>query len=83
MSEPEVNSACVLSIGEEGTDKYLVGYVVLEGKANLSVLELKQRLKLKLPFYMVPSFFFFLDRFVYSIYYILYQYLIQINGQGS
>ncbi|CAI6363363.1 unnamed protein product [Macrosiphum euphorbiae] len=62
LSEPEVNSVCVLSIGEEGTDKYLIGYVVLEAEANLSASSLKQRLKLKLPFYMVPPFFFFLDR---------------------
>jgi hypothetical protein len=55
---------CVLSIGEEGTDKYLIGYVVLEAEAKLSASSLKQRLKLKLPFYMVPPFFFFLDRFV-------------------
>jgi len=60
---------CVLSIGEEGTDKYLVGYVVLEAGANLSASTLKQRLKLKLPFYMVPPFFFFLDRFVQNIIY--------------
>ncbi|XP_026818153.1 LOW QUALITY PROTEIN: uncharacterized protein LOC113557060 [Rhopalosiphum maidis] len=62
LSEPEVNSVCVLSIGEEGTDKYLIGYVVLEAEAKLSASSLKQRLKLKLPFYMVPPFFFFLDR---------------------
>jgi len=59
---------CVLSIGEEGTDKYLIGYVVLEAGAKLSALSLKQSLKLKLPFYMVPPFFFFLDRFVYIKY---------------
>ncbi|KAL4089148.1 hypothetical protein QTP88_024216 [Uroleucon formosanum] len=62
LSEPEVNSVCVLSVGEEGADKYLIGYVVLEDEANLSESSLKERLKLKLPFYMVPPFFFFLDR---------------------
>ncbi|VVC31784.1 Hypothetical protein CINCED_3A002626 [Cinara cedri] len=62
LSESEVNSVCVLSIGEEGTDKFLIGYVVLEDQAKLSVSSLKQRLKLKLPHYMVPPFFYFLDR---------------------
>jgi len=55
---------CVLSIREEGIDSYLIGYVVLEAEAKLSASSLKQRLKLKLPFYMVPPFFFFLDMFV-------------------
>lgn len=65
-----MNSVCVLSIGEEGTDKYLMGYVVLEEEAKLTVSSLKQRMKLKLPFYMVPPFFYFLDRFVYLVLYL-------------
>lgn len=64
LNEPEVNSVCVLCIGEEGTDKMLIGYVVLQAEAKLSTTLLKKRLKFKLAFYMVPPYFFFLDRFV-------------------
>ncbi|XP_050430668.1 uncharacterized protein LOC126839393 isoform X2 [Adelges cooleyi] len=62
LNELEVNAVCVLSVGEEGTDKYLVAYISLMEKSTLSSIELKKRLKLKMPFYMIPSFYLFLER---------------------
>ncbi|XP_050537486.1 uncharacterized protein LOC126903364 [Daktulosphaira vitifoliae] len=62
LNEPEVSAVCVLSVGEEGADKYLVCYIALNDHLSLTATDLKNRLKLKLPFYMIPPFYFFLDK---------------------
>ncbi|XP_049804567.1 uncharacterized protein LOC126248021 isoform X1 [Schistocerca nitens] len=56
---PMVNSGCVLALGEEGSDKFLVAYIVPEGKTSRKAV--RAALKKRLPFYMIPSKFFFLS----------------------
>ena len=55
-----VSATVVIVMGEEGEDKYLVAYVVKEKPCDKK--EIRELLKLRLPFYMVPSYFVFLDR---------------------
>ncbi|XP_066999059.2 uncharacterized protein [Anabrus simplex] len=55
---PMVKTGCVLAIGEEGSDKSLVAYIVPQG--NTSRKEVRAALKRMLPFYMIPSKFVFL-----------------------
>ncbi|XP_039289443.1 linear gramicidin synthase subunit D-like isoform X5 [Nilaparvata lugens] len=65
-----VSSCCVQAYGEEGTDKYLVAYVVQEPSTKLNVGEvgqaqnkLRNLLKERLPLYMIPSKIILLDKF--------------------
>lgn len=58
---PIVNACVVLVMGEEGEDKYLVAYIVPEGKTNKK--DIRAALKRRLPFYMIPSYFILLDRY--------------------
>ncbi len=55
-----VNACVVIVMGEEGEDKYLVAYIVPEGKTTKK--EVRAGLKRRLPFYMIPSYFVFLKR---------------------
>ena len=55
-----VNASVVIVMGEEGEDKYLVAYVVPEGKTNKK--DIRAALKRRLPFYMIPSYFVLLSR---------------------
>lgn len=59
----EINMACALSIGEEGSDKFLVAYVVLNEGYTTNVNNLRAKLKFILPFYMIPSQFIFLEKY--------------------
>lgn len=54
--------SCVLSIGEEGSDKFLVAYVVLNEGYPRRVSPIRSKLKFLLPFYMIPSQFVFLEK---------------------
>jgi len=54
-----VNTCVVLAVGEEGQDKQLVAYVVPTHE-DLNKKKLREQLQAKLPFYMIPSYFFFL-----------------------
>ncbi|KAK7873449.1 hypothetical protein R5R35_000229 [Gryllus longicercus] len=54
-----VNTGCVLALGDEGSEKILVAYIVPEGKTSRK--EVRAALKRKLPFYMIPSKFVFLN----------------------
>lgn len=56
-----VNTCVVLAVGEEGQDKQLVAYVVPTHE-DLNKKKLREQLQAKLPFYMIPSYFFFLKR---------------------
>ncbi|PSN49701.1 hypothetical protein C0J52_05337 [Blattella germanica] len=56
---PMVNSGCILEKGEEGTDKYLVAYIVPEGKTTQK--QIREALKKRLAFYMIPSRFVFIE----------------------
>ena len=50
-------AACVvLVLGDEGEDKYLVAYIVLES-SDTSKKDVRAALKTRLPFYMIPSYF--------------------------
>jgi len=57
---PYVASCAVASIGAEGDDKQLAAYIVL--KENIARKTIRADLKQRLPFYMVPNFFVFMDR---------------------
>lgn len=57
-----ISACCVQAIGEEGTDKIIVAFVVLQPNVQISYRELRNQLKKKLAFYMIPSRFIFLDR---------------------
>jgi acyl-CoA synthetase (AMP-forming)/AMP-acid ligase II len=60
-----VNTGCVLVEGDEGSDKYLVAYIVPKGKVSRK--EVRAELKKRLPFYMIPSKFIFIGRQVIQI----------------
>ena len=62
---PMVSAAVVIVCGEEGEDKFLVAYIVKEGQTSKK--EIRGELKRRLPFYMIPSYFVFLDRWVSSL----------------
>lgn len=55
--------ACVVLVrGDEGDDKFLVAYIVCERETTKK--EVRAELKKRLPFYMIPSYVLFLQRFV-------------------
>ncbi|XP_077984922.1 uncharacterized protein LOC144439501 [Glandiceps talaboti] len=56
---PIVNAAVVLALGEEGTDKFLVAYIVPTD--NTTKKEIRAELKKRLPFHMIPAYFVFLS----------------------
>lgn len=60
MELATVNACVVVVKGEEGDDKFLVAYIVPEGEATKK--DIRASLKQKLPFYMIPSYFVFLNR---------------------
>ena len=59
----EVQAAVVVAREDSPGDKRLVGYVVLNYSQSLSAAELRSYLKEKLPEYMVPSAYVFLETF--------------------
>ncbi|XP_006818170.1 uncharacterized protein LOC102809176, partial [Saccoglossus kowalevskii] len=56
---PMVNANVVLALGDEGTDKYLVAYIVPEGDATRR--EIRAELKKRLPPHMIPAYLVFLS----------------------
>lgn len=56
-----VREAVVLAIGEPNYDKRIVSYVVVDREAEVGATELRSFLNGKLPDYMLPSGFVFLD----------------------
>ncbi|HEY9833609.1 MAG TPA: AMP-binding protein [Stenomitos sp.] len=61
MQHPAVRSAVVTAVGEERNKERLVAYIVPEEKQTLTIEQISEFLKNKLPDYMVPSGFVFLD----------------------
>jgi amino acid adenylation domain-containing protein len=57
----KVRQAAVLAHDDQANNKRLVAYVVLDGEEDESAADLRSFLKSKLPDYMVPSDFVFLD----------------------
>ncbi|GAB1602662.1 uncharacterized protein LOC115218372 [Argonauta hians] len=55
-----VNNCVVLVKGNEGDDKFLVAYVVVSN-SDVTRKDIRNQLKKKLPFYMIPSYILFLD----------------------
>lgn len=55
-----VHSCVVLVKGEEGEDKFLVSYIVPIKETTKK--EVREALKERLPFYMIPSYFVFLSK---------------------
>jgi len=61
MLELSMVSSCVILVeGDEGEDKFLVSYVVTERETTKR--EIREALKKILPFYMIPSYFVFLQK---------------------
>jgi long-subunit acyl-CoA synthetase (AMP-forming) len=58
---PAVRSAVITAIGEEHSKQQLVAYIVPEEKLAPTIEEISEFLKKKLPNYMVPSGFVFLN----------------------
>ena len=57
---PMLKACVTLVMGKEGEDKFLVAYIVPEGHTTKK--EVRAALKRRLPFYMIPSYFIFLNR---------------------
>jgi amino acid adenylation domain-containing protein len=58
---PGVRSAVITAVGEEHNKEQLIAYIVPDEKPTPTIEELSEFLKKKLPDYMVPSGFVFLD----------------------
>ena len=56
-----VNACVVMVMGDEGHDRFLVAYIVPEGKVRKK--DVRAELKKRLPFYMIPSYFMLLSRY--------------------
>ena len=61
LRHPVVDQVLVLCRDNLRGDKYLAAYIVLEGSSAPGVTELRNFLKDKLPDYMIPSAFIFLE----------------------
>lgn len=59
---PNIQEAIVTSAGEAHGEKYLVAYIVLQSASSLKASELRTFLAERLPGYMVPSTFLFLEK---------------------
>lgn len=57
-----VKEAVVVVKSNESGTKYLVGYIVPDSKQILSSAQVRTSLKMKLPDYMIPSIFIFLEK---------------------
>jgi amino acid adenylation domain-containing protein len=61
LTHPRVRDAAIVAWDREAGEKYLAAYVVLRDKPPPKVDELRNFLKEKLPVYMIPSAFVFLE----------------------
>ncbi len=63
LHHPAVDHAIVLPWENNGSDKYLVGYITANTSRTPTVRELRSFLKDKIPEYMIPAAFVFLESF--------------------
>lgn len=57
LSLTDLVTSCVVIVqGDEGEDKFVIGYIVLTKNANATCRAVRLALKAKLPHYMVPAF---------------------------
>jgi len=61
LDHVQVKEAGVASWDSDSEEKYLVGYVVLRKEAAVNVSDLNEFLRTRLPDYMIPSAFIFLE----------------------
>jgi amino acid adenylation domain-containing protein len=61
-AHPAIRASVVVGVGSSGADRQLVAYVVAVGSSQPSADELRQFLAGRLPEYLVPSKFLWLDR---------------------
>ena len=60
---PEVKDIIVIARENQKQDKYLVAYIIPKDNQQIKVSKLREYLKEKLPDYMIPTAFVFLDSF--------------------
>ena len=60
---PNIRESILIALENKLQDKYLVAYVIMEDEQKANVKQLRKYLKPRLPEYMIPSAFVFLDSF--------------------
>lgn len=61
QQHPAIRAVAVSAVGKQRDDKQLVAYIVLEQEQAITSIELRNYLQQKLPEYMIPSLFMFMD----------------------
>lgn len=64
LKHPYVKEAVTVAFDGKNVNSYLCSYIVAQ--QNISIIELKDFLSKKLPEYMIPSYFVFIDKFPYT-----------------
>jgi amino acid adenylation domain-containing protein len=62
LDHPDVRAATVLQLGETGSERQLVAYIVAAVSRQPKADDLRDFLKARLPAYMIPGGFLFLER---------------------
>lgn len=63
---PNVRETVVKIFGEKPTDQKLIGYLTLKNDTQLNATQLRNFLEEKIPEYMIPSTFMFLEKMPYA-----------------
>ena len=63
---PNVRETVVEIFGEKSADQKLVGYLTLKNEAQLNATQLRKFLEEKIPEYMIPSTFMFLEKMPFA-----------------
>lgn len=84
---PEVGACCVITYGQEGSEKYIVAFIVLDSEYCNSITSsiggkpdqainftriIRSKLKDRLPIYMIPAKFLYLEKYVLHFLYCLF-----------
>lgn len=62
-ADPEVKRAAVMARADGGREHYIAAYLILEGHQSAAVERIRERLKARLPSYMIPAAFVVLNAF--------------------